>query len=252
MRIIDYSKEYVGYVTSCTHSLTNELDEACRLRADWIDEKLKKGLLLKIAVDDDTPVGFIHCAPIQEVWGIEGEDIMVIPCLTLDYQNVYERKTGSGYGRALVEAVENQIMHTIKGIAVPCIDSDFWFMPCKFFERLGYIEVAREGNGVLMFKKFAPVENPRFDTKHHHQHTPVKNKVVIDAYWTPSCISVAREILNLREACGEHQDKIVLNEHTHSMPRSFWLNGNKIEVGPATSTERFRELILRELDKNTH
>ena len=105
----------------------------------------------EVVVDNGKPVGFAHCLPIElGAWGMSGTDIMTVPCLTLGSNYVYRQKRGSGYGRALIEAVESDARKTKKGVAVLAYDNDFWFMPALFFMRLGYHQVSKQGDAVII------------------------------------------------------------------------------------------------------
>ena len=109
MQVVDMTEEHMHFVASCTHNddPSEERDSAARVRKSWLRDNLAKGLKVKVAVDDERPVGFAHCLPIElGTWGMSGRDLMTIPCLTLKYGRAYRREQGSGYGRALVEAVE--------------------------------------------------------------------------------------------------------------------------------------------------
>ena len=163
MQVVDLSKEHMRFVTVCTHidDPDEERDNVVWVREAWLRNTLTKGLKVKVAIDNGKPVGFAHCLPIElGTWGMTGKDLMTIPCLTLKYDRVYKQELGSGYGRALVEAVEAEAKKEKKGVAVLAYDHDFWFMPSSFFQKLGYQEVARGGSAVIMLKAFEPVEPP--------------------------------------------------------------------------------------------
>ena len=112
----------------------------------------------------------------------------------------------------MMEAVEEEARRTKKGVAVLAFDSDFWFMNIGFFKKVGYEEVARKGNAVIMLKAFEPVVPPVMH-RLNYRYAPVPGKVVIDVFWTPICPSSIQEIHNLRYVCSEYSDKVILNEY---------------------------------------
>jgi GNAT superfamily N-acetyltransferase len=125
MQVIDLTDEHMRFVAACTHvdDANKDFEKVAPIRATWLKDNLDKGLRVKVVVDDGKPVGFAHCLPIElGAWGMSGTDIMTVPCLTVNYNYVYGQKRGSGYGRALIEAVESEARKTKKGVAVLAYD----------------------------------------------------------------------------------------------------------------------------------
>jgi GNAT superfamily N-acetyltransferase len=129
----DLSDEYMHFVASCTHvdATDEEVMRANTVREAWLRDSFASGLKVKVAVADGRPVGFAHCVPIEMgTWGMSGEDLMTVPCLTLEYGRVYARKQGSGCGRALMDAVEAEARRAgKKGVAVLAYEHDFGSCP---------------------------------------------------------------------------------------------------------------------------
>ncbi len=214
MEIVDLMDDHILFVASCTHidDLDEEKDRARRVRESWMRNACAKGLKVKVAIDKGKPVGFAHCLPIElGAWGMSGKDLISILCLTLNYKRVYNRVQSSGYGRALVEAVEIEARKDKKGVAVLAYDNDFWFMPASFFKKLGYKEVEREGNAVIMLKAFELVDPPRMH-KLNYKPKLMEGKVVVDIFWNPICLTSIIEIHRVREVCAEYNDKVILRE----------------------------------------
>jgi GNAT superfamily N-acetyltransferase len=236
MQVVDLTDEHVHFVAACTHvdDANEEIESAATVRAAWLKDNLLKGLRVKVAVDNGKPVGFAHCLPIElGTWGMSGSDLMTVPCLTLKYSYVYGQKRGSGYGRALIEAVESEARKTKKGVAVLAYDNDFWFMPASFFMRLGYRQVSKQGDTVIMLKTFEPVEHPVMH-RLNYQPNLVLGKVVVDAFWNPICQTSLVEIIRIREVCAEYGDNLILNEYNcgdkdvleqYQTERAIFING---------------------------
>lgn len=258
MKVIDFDEKYIGFVSTCTHSVSNQLDSVAEERARWIRDNLGKGLKIKIAIDNGRPLGFAHCMPIElGTWGIEGRDVMAIPCLTLSYERVYNDQKGSGIGRALVQAVEDEAQKSTKGVAVLCFDHDFWFMPYAFFRKLGYQEVDRKGVAVIMLKAFTHVDPPRF-IEFNHTTKLVPGKVVVDAFWQSICPVSIIEMQNIKNACAEFGDRILLtainttapeNRSHYPVLRTLFINGTQITFEDVGTPEAIREAIVKELER---
>jgi GNAT superfamily N-acetyltransferase len=259
MQVIDLQEEHMQFVASCTHieDPNEERDSVLNVRITWIREAMNKGLKVKVAIDDGEPVGFIHCLPIElGAWGMSGKDLMTIPCLTLRFNYVYEMKRGSGYGRALMEAVEEDAKREKKGVAVIAYDTDFWFMPYSFFKKLGYEEVERQGETVLLLKAFEPVESP---IMHRFNFTPelMEGKVVVDAFWNPICLTSIQEIHRIRGVCREFGDKVILNEYNCGnkdvldkcqTSKKLLINGKEKGWGYAAPKDELRKEIEKALE----
>ena len=82
----------------------------------------------KVTLDENgEPLGFIHMTSIESpASGMIGKNLMVIPCLTINYKLVYNRVHGTGVGRCLVEACEEEAKERgFKGIAVYAYSGGF-------------------------------------------------------------------------------------------------------------------------------
>jgi hypothetical protein len=91
VRVINVNDDCWRYVSLCTHidEVTSERVKASKMRLAWLKERVKvEGMVIKVAINDDgKALGFIHCVPIESPLSqmIESE-LMVIPCLTINYQ----------------------------------------------------------------------------------------------------------------------------------------------------------------------
>lgn len=262
MEVVDLTYEYMNFVSVCTHidDQNEETDKIVRVREAWIKESMAKGLKVKVAVDDNgKPIGFAHCLPIElGTWGMSGKDLMTIPCLTRQYKRVYNREQGSGVGRALMKAVEAEAKKTKKGVAVLCYDNDFWFMPYSFFKKLGYKEVARQGNTVIVLKAWEKVDPPVMH-KLNYKFKPTKGKVVVDIFWHPICSTSICEIQRVREVCAEYGDRVILNEYNcgvkdmlekHQTSRALFFNGKYKRWGYEAPRDGLRKEIEKALTQS--
>ncbi len=262
MKIVDLTDEYMRFVSLCTHidDQNEETNSVVAVREAWLRDTMAKALKVKVAVDDEKrPLGFAHCLPIElGTWGMSGKDLMTVPCLTLQYRRVYNREQGSGIGRALMNAVEVEAKKTKKGVAVLCYDNDFWFMPLSFFKKLGYKEVARQNDTVIVLKAWEPVDPPVMH-KLNYKFEAIPGKVVVDAFWNPICLTSVLEIKRVREVCADYGDKVVFNEYDcgdkdilekYKISRALFINGRYKCWGYAAPSDELRKVIdevLKEL-----
>jgi GNAT superfamily N-acetyltransferase len=269
MEIVDLDEKSLHFVSLCTHIDAKEPDllSAAEIRKKWLLDRTKKGLKIKVATDKGEPVGFIHCLPIElDTWGMSGKNLMTVPCLTLNYKLVYEQKTGTGYGRALMQSAEEEARKAgKKGIAVLCYDNDFWFMPASFFKKLGYLEIPpkageeiqRDKETVIVWKNFGDAQPP---VLHKSKFIPQKlpHKIAVDIIWNPMCMTSIVERANMREVCHEYKDKVVLQEFNagainflkkYEISRGLFFNGTSKCWGYEAPKEEVRKVIEDLLSK---
>jgi len=261
MEIVDLTDDHMLFVAACTHidDLDDEMDRARRVRESWLRNALTKGLKVKVAIDKGKPVGFAHCLPIElGTWGMSGKDFMTIPCLTLNYKRVYDRVQSSGYGRALMGAVEAEARKNKKAVAVLAYETDFWFMQASFFEKLGYQEIGRQGSTVIMLKAFEPIDPPNMH-KLNYKPKLIEGKVVVDVFWNPICLTSIIEIHRVREVCTEYSDKVILREFNcgdkevlekYQTSRALFFNGKYKFWGYEAPRDELRKVIEEALKEH--
>jgi GNAT superfamily N-acetyltransferase len=237
VRVSDVTEDTLWYVACCA-----QLDEgadterAAKLHEDWMRTTLtRSGMYTKVALDGDEPIGFLFLVPIgRTAWYVAGKDLLTIQCMNVD-----EGYRGQGVGEKLLAAAEATARTHSKGIAVVAYDPSDWFMPATFFHGQGYQEVERRGTSVLMFKPLvesAPA--PSFIPRRYRPPRLIPGKVIVEAFWSPQCLTTALDILHVREVCAGFGDDVVLRELNASVPgmrerfgipRTLFING--VEVG---------------------
>ena len=124
VRVINVNDDYWRYVSLCTHidEINSERVKASNMRLACLKERFKvDGLVIKVAISDDgKALGFIHCVPIESPLSqMIGSELTVIPCLTVNYQLVFNRVHGTGVGRLLVQSCKDEAKQNgLKGLAV--------------------------------------------------------------------------------------------------------------------------------------
>jgi GNAT superfamily N-acetyltransferase len=244
------------FVASCTHvGETAEWDAACARRIPWLRELRGQGLCVKIALLDGQHAGFLYLFPIEIApVGPVGQDLSVIQCLT-----VQEGLKGRGVGGALVAAAEREARARGKvGLVVTAFYHDFWFMPASFFEACGFTVARRKGDAAILWLAFDESAQPPHLLERRYRFTPVPNKVVIDLFWSRSCLTTDTEAERVREVAAEFGDTVLLREHRTDDPavrdrcgiyRAIMIDGQEVGWGYEAPKEGLRQAIHEALGK---
>ena len=256
---IDAESEY--FVGTCTHVddtpaiLTrNEIDTSAQRRASWLRNMHRKGAREKVAFIDGRSVGFINLIPIEVCpWGPLGQDLMVIPCLT-----VIEKARHRNVGKMLIwQAEEEARRQSKKGIVTIGYYHDCWFMQAPFFEKCGFQVAGRKGEEAILWKVFdSQVKVPSF-LKRNYRFTPIPGKVVVDLFWNTFCPTSSIEAQRVREVVGECRDSVILNEYCaddrrillrFQISRGIFINGKEIGWGHEAPKDGISEAILQAME----
>jgi len=257
----DKDDEY--FVGTCTHvndtpecCLREEIDKSAKRRIAWLQRMYKKGSRVKVASIDNDQVGFLHIMPIEICpWGPIGQDLMVIPCLT-----VMGKAKGSGIGRALIKSAEEEAKHQDrKGIITIGYYHNHWFMPAPFFEKCGFSLIEQKGTTAILGKFFEEsAESPQL-LKSSYQFKPIPGKAVVDLFWNTFCPTSDIEAQRVREVAAEFGDLVVVHEYCadersilsrYQTPRGIFVNGKEIWWGHEAPKEGIREAISKALRNN--
>ncbi|MEE9510111.1 MAG: hypothetical protein V3V81_06425 [Candidatus Bathyarchaeia archaeon] len=257
VRVINVNDDYWRYVSLCTHidEINSEQLKSSKMRLACLKERTEaEGLVIKVAINDDgTALGFIHCVPIESPLSqMIGSELTVIPCLTVNYQLVFNRVHGTGVGRLLVQTGEDEARQNgSKGLAVYAYSGDFWYMPSAFFQKLGFRRVTKTSD--IWIKTWSNVKDPTSFRKCYEYH-PISGKVVIDYFWSPFCLTVCQEVRNIRGVTSEFGEKVVFREYRsddsevfekYGLSRALFINGQLKNWGYAAPKEELRKVITK-------
>ncbi len=237
IRVSDVTEDILWYVACCAQVVENtDKDQAAKLHEDWMRKTLtRSGMRAKVALDGDKPIGFLFLLPVERTsWYIAGQELATIQCM-----NVEEEYRGRGIGEKLLVAAEETARRHAQGMAVIAYDPSDWFMPASFFRGQGYQEVERRGTSVLMFKPFDESASiPGFVPRQYRPPRLIPGKVIVEAFWSPQCLTTALDIVHVREVCDEFGEDVILREYNAGMPgmrerfgipRTLYFNG--VETG---------------------
>jgi hypothetical protein len=86
-----------------------------------------------------------------------------------------------------------------------------------------------------MFKPFAEgVRAPKFVERQYRPPRLVPGKVIVEAFWSPQCLTTALDIVHVRQVCAEFGEDVMLRELNAGMPgmrerfgipRTLYFNG---------------------------
>lgn len=241
-----------GFVATCSHvNESPEIDAAGISRLAWLREHHAEGVRTKVALLEGKPVGFAHLVPVElSPWGPLGHELAVLPCLFVKFDS---QKVGAG--AQLVQACEAEARaHPYKALVVPATywEDDFWFMPARFFEHLGYVAVQRRGIEALLWKPFAPDAEPPQLLEPKFSFEAVPGKVVITLFWNAFCPTSGIEAQRVRKVAREFGDAAILREYQAEnreafracqCARAIYINDNRIDWGYEAPEEGIRAAI---------
>jgi GNAT superfamily N-acetyltransferase len=133
--------------------------EGYRRKHDWLIERFKEGLMLKLILEGERPVGFIEYAPAEAAWRpVHAKGYVVIHCLW-----VVGKWKGQGYGtRLLRNCVADAKKMGAHGVAM-VTSSRVWLAGRDLLEKKGFECVDEAPPGFeLMVKRFGEARMPRF------------------------------------------------------------------------------------------
>jgi GNAT superfamily N-acetyltransferase len=249
--MLDTDRYYVG---TCTHVRESaEIDACAERRIRWMERLIPIGLKVTVAITDGLPRGFLYLLPIEICpWGPLGHGLSAVPCLCVE--NAFH---GRGLGKALLlDAVQRSQKAGYRGITIQAYTHDFWFMQAAFFLKHGFIEVARQGEVVLLWQPFDDsVSKPRM-LESQYRYIPTEGKVVVDLFWNEFCQTSDIEAQRVRQVVAEFADSVLLHEYLaedretllrYQLPRGIYVNGKEIFWGHEAPVSGIRDAIEKAL-----
>lgn len=244
------------YCFSCGHvNESAEWTNSQNRRKQWFYSNNENDLIIKTAVLKSKIIGFLYLLPIEKApFGPLGENLLVIQCLAIrnNYRNL-------GAGKLLIASAEEEALNQRKnGIVVVGYFHDFWFMPATFFIKCNYKIVKRKKNVAILWKTFSKKAKKPYFMISKYKFKEKKNKVVVDLFWTHSCLTTDTEAQNVREVVSEFNDNVILNDYCtddiglrnkYCVSRGIYINGKSISWGYEAPKNGIRDAIKKELIK---
>jgi GNAT superfamily N-acetyltransferase len=258
VKIINLTEFHKSTYIKCLEDWSDEMNEAGNKKSEWYEIYQKKGLKVKLAIEDEKAVGMIQYIPIENSF-ITGRDLHFIYCIWIHgYKEGIGNYQHKGLGKALLKAAEEDTRSMgSKGIVAWGIALPFW-MKASWFKKQGYSSADRDGMAKLMWKPFCEdAERPLWVQQKKKPET-VSGQVTVTSFmhgWCPAQ-NVVHE--RAKRASIELGEKVVFNEinTTASETLNEWgvvdalyINSKRINTGPPPSYEKIKSLISKQIKK---
>ena len=261
MKIINLTKEYEALYFICLEDWSEDMKEAGNYKELWYNNMLKKGLRVKLAIDNDgKAVGMIEYFPIEHSIA-DGKDLYYINCIWVHghKQGVGDQRK-KGYGKALLQAAEKDAKALgAKGMAAHGVSIPVW-IPASFYKKQGYIQADKDSITKLMFKSFSPdAKSPKFIKpvkKPQAGETP--GKVTVTYFLNGCCPNCNVVCQRAKKAAAAFGDKTVFRTINTFDRKTYleWGAHNELYVedkqassGPPLSYEKIHKMILKRVKK---
>lgn len=260
MKIVDLAEEYESSYFVCLEDWSDEIREAGNHKERWYRKMKDKGLLVKLALNDQgKPVGMIQCVPVEYSFA-EGSNLYFILCIWV--HGYKDKGVGNwqkqGIGKALISAAEEDARsRNAKGLVAWGVPFPV-FMRASWFKKQGYVQVDKEGffGQVLLWKPFSDDAVPPKWIKPRKEPELNHSKVTVTGFINGWCPAYNMVFERARRASSELGDRVVF-QSVNTFDRevfdewgisdSLFINGKKVNTGPPPSYRKIEKKIEKEL-----
>lgn len=259
MKVIDLPKELQGSYFCCLEDWSDEMKEAGDLKEKWYENYIKKGLRVKIALDDKgVQAGMIQYLPIEESFA-DGKDLYFILCI---WVHGYDEGQGNfqdkGYGMALLKAAEEDAKErgakgmAAWGLSIPA------FMRASWFKKHGYVKADKNSVQVLLWKPFLENATPPRWVRQKKKPKTVVGKVKVTSFHNGWCPGQNLVHERAKKAVLEFGDKILFEAIDTSKREAFiewgitdalYIDNKNVRTGPPPSLEKIKKKIEKKVKK---
>ena len=254
MEIIDLTDENKELFSLCLEDWSDDAREAGPTRCRWVERFERRGLRVKLALDDTGTVGgMIQYLPVEHSF-VDGEGLYVIHCI---HVHGYKQGRGNfqkrGMGTALLAAAEEDARELgVNGMAAWGVWLPFW-MKASWLRKHGYRKADRQGISLLVWKPFADdALSPRWFPKSRKRPELVPGKVTVTAFVNGWCMAMNLTYERAKRAAGEFGDDVVFREIDTSersavtewgISDAVFVDHKQVSGGPPPTYEKLRRLI---------
>lgn len=130
-----------------------------KLKLNWLKERNKEGLKLKLLKNGDETLGFIEYVPIENAWRpVKGGNYLFIHCMWVYPKKNYNR----GFGSKLIQhCIEEAIQNKLDGVA-SFASKGSWMTDKALFLKNGFKIIDNKDRFDLMVYKLNESQNPEF------------------------------------------------------------------------------------------
>ncbi len=250
MRVIDLDRQHESLFCVCLEDWSDEVKEGEALKKDWYSQMKKRGLRVKLAVDENGQVGgMIQYAPVEYA-PAKGNDSFFIYCIW-----VHGHKKGrgnfqkKGMGKALLKAAEQDAQSKgAKAMIAWGLSSPFW-MKASWFLKQGYVKTDQDGSRVLVWKPFsADAVAPKWIRQVKKPAAGAHpGKVTVTSFVNGFCPAQNMVAERAKRATAEIGDKAIFQQ-IHTLDRdvflawgisdALYIEDKAVNTGPPPSYER--------------
>jgi N-acetylglutamate synthase-like GNAT family acetyltransferase len=260
MRIVDLTPEHERAYLHCLEPEEADIADGVERKRAWLAAARDKGLLVKLALDDDGEVaGMVQAMPIEHTH-VLGEKLHFIHCIWVhSHDNGIGDRSGRGMGAALLEAVEQEARAAGSlGMAAWGLALPMW-MRASWFKKHGFRAVDRDGIAKLLFKPF------RDDARAPRWMAPGRAPWKEDGHVTVTCFNGGwctlqnANCVRARRAAETHSGGVVFREIDTSDPEvarrvrqdyAVFVDDKQIGTGPPLREEKVLRVIEKKRGRN--
>ncbi|MBN1551531.1 GNAT family N-acetyltransferase [bacterium] len=254
MYISDVRPEYESTYFACLENWNSQLKNVAHVKSEWYNEMFRKGLVVKLAIEDEEPVGMIEAMPIEHSYAM-GDSLFIINCI---WVHGYDGKgpgnrQGKGIGKALLQALEDDVSNRgVNGLAAWGLSEPVW-MSAAWFEKHGYTKVDQVGWMVLLWKSFTTnAMAPRW-IKGSFEQRQIPGKIAVTAFRSGQCCSENSVYERAARIAAEFPEDVIFegidmrkpeNRKSYGLCGGLYINGKNIFSGPPPTDNDIRKTIL--------
>ncbi|WP_455209852.1 GNAT family N-acetyltransferase [Kaarinaea lacus] len=259
-KISDLSPIHIDTYFCCLEDWSDDIREAGNHKACWYEKFKHKGLVVKLALNNnDAAVGMIQYLPIEESF-VKGQNLYFVLCIWVHghKQGIGDHQ-GHGIGQALLQAAEDDAEQKgAKGIAAWGLWLPIW-MKASWFKKHGYENADREGLSLLVWKAFTEDAKPPSWYRVKKDPPVTSGKVTVAAFINGWCPAQNMTYERTKRASAEFGDKVIFLEYDTSNRDTFlewgitdavFVNGKPVSHGPPPSYEKIKKIIEKEIKKS--
>ena len=259
MKIIDLNQENLKSYFLCLEDWSDEIKEAGNHKEQWYGKMKDKGLMVKLAVDDNGVTGgMIQYLPIEHSTA-DGQGLYFINCI---WVHGYKKGRGNfqkaGMGQALLKAAEEDVRRLgAKGLAAWGLILPFW-MKAAWYKKHGYKKADRDGISQLVWKPFAADAQPPKWIKQKAKPQKRPGVLTVTSFINGWCPAQNLTHERAKRAALEFGDEVVFNTVDTFDRQNFlkwgifdalFIDDKKVNTGPPPSYEKIRKMIENKVHK---
>jgi len=256
MKIIDLNENHETTWLNCLEDWSDEMKEAGEGKKIWYEKHRRKGLRVKLALEQEQVIGMIQYIPIEHSH-VKGRNLYFIYCIWVHgHKQGVGNRQHRGTGIALLDAAESDVRTLgAEGIAAWGLALPIW-MRSSWYRKQGYKVADRDGIAHLLWKPFtAEAQKPQWE-KTAKKPENRKDAVVVTAFRNGWCQVQNINCERARKAASLFGPNVIYREidTTESAALEEWgiadgifVDDKLISTGPPLTIGKIEKRISRQL-----